>query len=160
MRRPEVRRTVGVYRRRVVDEHGAELVIPIPRFICRRRGGKKCRSTTFSVLPPEVAPRRKWSLRLVARVVKLSAVAALEQLSFIGVVAEARQLRRWIELLARACERLRMHAVAGVEVALSGGIRPRALELVRAFGDSDPPHGIVMAFQQRWGCPLLDIRMS
>jgi hypothetical protein len=144
----------------VVDEHGVEHVIPVPRFLCRGRGPRGRGGTTISVLPVGVAPRRKWSLGLVGRVVKRSLAAALDELAAIGVTAEPRQVRRWIELLGRVGERLRMHPVPEVEIGLGGGGRRQALEVVRAFEGSSPPFALIMAFQQRWGHPLLDIRMS
>jgi len=117
------------------------------------------------VLPASVAPRRKWSVPLVVKVLEASqalVTVALDVLCGLGVVAEARQVRRWIEVLGQTCERLWQHPVVGVEVAPEGSAREQCLGLLQAWGrfessGSGPPD-VVMAWQQRWSQPLL--RMS
>jgi len=119
------------------------------------------------VLPASVAPRRKWSVPLVVKVLEASqalVTVALDVLCGLGVVAEARQVRRWIEVLGQTCERLWQHPVVGVEVAPEGSAREQCLGLLQAWGrfessGSGPPD-VVMAWQQRWSQPLLRISVS
>ncbi len=150
-----------VYRRTVVDERGLEWTILVPRFLCQRRGPKGSSERTFSVLPAQVVPRRRWALTLAVKVAEWcrgSLEAALDRLSELGVVAEARQLRRWLAVLGIACERLQQHPLPGVEVSTGGGRREQACELARVCGEA--PGTLVMAWQGRWLTPLLKISLS
>jgi len=152
----------------VVDEDGVELLIPVPRFLCRRRGPRRVRARTFSVLPAEVIPRRKWCLSLLLKVAlwcQESLTGALERLIRLGLVVEARQLERLLAVLGIACERLLQHPLDGVEVGSRQGRREQARELVAAVqgwsaAGRGPPGGLVMAWQERWGLPWLDIRLG
>ena len=157
-----------VYRRTVVDEEGLAWRILVPRFFCRRRGPKGSNERTFSVLPASVVPRRRWALTLALRVAewcRSSLATGLDRLSELGVVAEARQLRRWLAVLGIACERLRQHPLAGVNVTTGGRRREQACELARACRDWESSANgragsLVMTWQGRWLHPLLDIRLS
>jgi hypothetical protein len=100
----------------------------------------------------------------VAEWCEVSLRAALDSLSELGIIVEARQVRRWLAVLGIACERLRQHPLPGVTVEMAGRRRDQALELVRACRDwqtsgSSPPEGLVMAWQERWHRPLLDISL-
>ena len=100
----------------------------------------------------------------VASWCEVSLRAALDSLSEMGIIVEARQVRRWLAVLGIACERLWQHPLPGVTVEMAGRRRHQALELVRvcheweASGGS-PPRSLVMTWQERFLAPLLDIRV-
>jgi hypothetical protein len=150
-----------------VDADGVAREILVPRFVCRGLGPKGGLGKTFSILPAQVVPRRKWSLPLALKVAKwceVSLRAALDSLSEMGIVVEARQVRRWLAVLRIACERLRQHPLPGVTVEMAGRRRDQALELVRVCHEwetsgGSPPRSLVMAWQELFLTPLLDIRM-
>ncbi len=168
MRRPEVRRSFGVYRRAVVDENGADAVILVARFLCMRKGPRAAQSRTFSVLPADVIPRRRWSLGWVLKVAMWcseSLVACLDRLNDAGMTVESRQLSRWLEVLGIACERLHQHPVDGAEIWPSGSRRRQAAEFCRVCGvwqasGRGPPDSLVIAWQQQHRSLLLDIKLS
>lgn len=161
-------RAPGVYRRGVVDEQGDEVELVVVRFLCRGLGARRPAARTFSVLPADVLPRRKWSLGWVLKVALWcsdSLVAALDRLSAAGMVAESRQLARVLEVLGIACERLHQHPLLGLEVTPEGARRRQAGELRRVFGvweasGRGPPSSLVMAWQRQWSSLLFDIRVS
>ena len=100
----------------------------------------------------------------VASWCEVSLRAALDALSEMGIIVEARQVRRWLAVLGIACERLRQHSLPGMSVETGGRRRDQALELVRVCRewpgtDSSPPEGLVMAWQERWHRLLLDISL-
>jgi len=157
----------GVYRRQVVDWLGVLLWILIPRFLCRGLGPRRPEARTFSVLPADVLPRRKWSLGWMLTVAMLcsdSLVEALDRLSEMGMAVEARQLRRMLEVLGVICERLHEHPLEGVEVRPAGSRREQALEAGRVCQSWEasgrgPPGRLVMAWNLRWDSLLMDIRV-
>jgi hypothetical protein len=157
----------GVYRREVVDAWGVVLWILIPRFLCRGLGPRRPKARTFSVLSAEVLPRRKWSLGWMLKVALWcsdSLVEALDRLSDAGLVVEARQVRRALEVLGVVCERFHQHPVEGMHVEPGGPRRRQALELClgcqrwEASGRG-PPGSLVMAWNLRWDSLLMDIRV-
>lgn len=168
VRRRGLCRAPGVYRRGVVDEEGVEVEIVVVRFACRGIGPRRPKARTFSVLPADVIPRRKWSLGWVLKVALWcsdSLVAALDELSAAGMAVESRQLARVLEVLGIACERLHQHPVAGLAVTPEGSRRRQAGELRRAclaWGGSGrgPPSSLVMVWQRQWKSLLLDVRVS
>ena len=83
-----------------------------------------------------------------------------------GMVVEARQLSRVLQVLGIACERLHQHPVDGVEVEVEAGgsWRQRAATLPgvmsrwRAEGRG-PPGSLVIAWNGRWNGLLMDARV-
>lgn len=150
----------------MVDAEGVEAEVLIPRFRCRGRGPGRPRGRSFSVLPEEVIPRRRWSLGFVLKVAlwcQDSLRVALDRLSRQGKVVEARQLRRWLEVLGSACERLHQHPLPGLEIEVLGGRLDRAVEVERArraLEGRGPPGGLVLAWQESWQASLLDVKLS
>ena len=146
----------------MVDRWFNELSIPVPRFICNRRGPQRSSVKTFSVLSAEVIPRRRFSLGLLLIVAfwcSDSLSIALDKLSEQGLVVEARQLVRLLKILGIACERLTQHPVAGVEIDVVGDCRQQVVSMVKAIG-RDPPVEVVMAWQKHWQRMLFDIKLS
>lgn len=122
---------------------------------------------TFSVLPAEVVPRRRWSLSWMLKVAAWCSellVRGQDRLSEAGMVVEARQLGRVLQVLGIACERLHQHPVDGVEVSPGGSVRQRAARLPavmsrwRAEGRG-PPDSLVIAWNTRWSSLLMDVRV-
>lgn len=100
----------------------------------------------------------------VASWCEVSLRAALDSLSELGIIVEARQLRRWFVVLGIACERLWQHPLPGVHVETAGRRRDQAFELVRVCHEwetsgGSPPRSLVMAWQERFLAPLLDTRV-
>lgn len=160
---------LSVYWRRVIDENSLELSVPVPRFACHDRGPRRRLARTFSLLPAEVIPRRRWSLGWVLRVivwVTVSQAEALRELSEAGQAIEHRQLRRWLKVLGIAVERLRQHPVSSaVQVETAGSRQQQAGALRRAFeawqtAGRGSPGMLVMAWQERWQSLLFDIKLS
>jgi len=90
---------------------------------------------------------------------------ALDRLSAAGMVVEARQLGRWLEVLGISCERLHQHPVDGASVEPCGSRRRQASEFCRVCGEwvaggRGPPDRLVMAWQGQWKSLLLDIKLS
>jgi hypothetical protein len=159
---------MGVYRRWVVDEDGLRWRILVPRYLCRRRGPLRGGDRTFSVLPACLVPRRRWALSLGLKVAGwyrggLSMV--LDALGDLGLAFERLQVLRIMAVLAVGCERLRQHPLDGVHVETSGSRLAQAVELARLCRDWErsgrgPPSSVVMAWQRRFGKPLLAIRLT
>ncbi len=64
-------RFLAVYYREVVDENGTYYkFFPILRFICKRKGFKKTKHRTFSLLPTPLVPYSKYSLPFVFKAIK------------------------------------------------------------------------------------------
>jgi hypothetical protein len=89
----------------------------------------------------------------------------LDALSELGLAVEARQVWRVLAVLALGCERLRQHPVDGVVVEAGGSRAQQAIEVVRICHEweasgSGPPANLVMAWQERFGSPLLSFRLA
>lgn len=109
----------GLYYRQVVDLDGSRVErFPIPRFRCRRRGQGRCEGVTFSVIPPEIVPRRRLSLHLMLRILSLLDLGlpvsqALDRLAVLdgesgeALLLEEIMIYRVLALFARAYQRLR-----------------------------------------------------
>jgi hypothetical protein len=152
---------LGIYERRVQTPDGL-FVIRVPRFRCKKKGPKRSVDRTFSVLPEDAIPRRRWSWTLLLQVYlrwqESGNVAVLEQLCRISVIVEDRQLRRVLRLLELLEDRLRAHPIPEHTGEIVVGGRLTAFgEMLR--GGRDPP---------RWPCEwqlhhhrlLVDIRLS
>jgi len=122
---------------------------------------------TFSVLPAEAIPRRRWSLGWMLKVAlwcSESLVEGLNRLSEAGMIVEARQLNRVLTMLGIACERLHQHPVEGVEAEPGGPRLQQALELGtwmskwQAVGRG-PPESLVMAWNTTWKRLLMDVKV-
>ncbi len=157
----------GFYERCVVDGEGAELWIPVLRFLCRGLGPKVATARTFSILPAEVVPRRRWSLSWMLKVAlwcSESLVEAMEQLSEVGMAVEARQLSRVLEVLGIVCERLHQHPVEGVGIKATG-VRTTQAAAVSSIcqewqaAGRGPPGELVMLWNATWDSLLMDIRV-
>jgi hypothetical protein len=123
---------------------------------------------TFSVLPADLIPRRKWSVGWLLKVALWcsdSLVAGLNQLSDRGMAVEARQLMRLLTVLGIGCERLRQHPLTGLIVETEGGRRQQALALSRAChaweaSGRGPPASLMEAWNRQWKSLLLDVRLG
>lgn len=119
------------------------------------------------MLPVEVVPRRRWSLGWMLKVAlwcSESLVEALGRLGEAGMIVEARQLSRVLEVLGIACERLHQHPVEGDEVEPVGSRRLQALRLGawmrhRQADGRGPPGSLVMRWNTTWGSLLMDVRV-
>jgi len=156
---------LAVYWRTVTVWDGSEaefLKIPVVRFLCNNLGPRSAASATFSVLPADVLPRRRWTLSMltqVSRWAQKSAKAAMDKLSEVGITIESRSLSRMTSLLRAVYERLRSQPVAGFRLVTTTS-RKEQVRSVRGKleGERGPP--FVLAWQERWGQPLLDVNMS
>ena len=139
----------------------------MPRFLCRGRGPRPQEAKTFSVLPVEVIPRRRWSLGWMLKVALWcsdSLVEALGRLSEAGMVVEAGQLSRVLEVLGIVCERLHQHPVHEVDVDTGGSRRLQAVRLGSLMSrwqaeGRGPPGSLVMSWNTTWGRLLMDVRV-
>lgn len=139
----------GLYFRDAVGADGSVDRLPIPRFRCRRRGPCKSGPRTFSVLPSCLVPRRRYSLRLMLRILDLvakkpSIAAVLDELATWDrsdsglLLIDGAAVYRLLRLFARAyprlarpsgrpppepVHRLRARAVAAARL-LAGGTGP------------------------------------
>lgn len=142
--------------------------IVVIRFRCRGRGPRTPKSRTFSVLPADVVPRRRWSLPWMLAVAwwcSDSLKAGFDQLTAAGMTVEARQLARVLRVLGVVCERLHEHPVEGVELSPLGSRRQQAAELRRAFlsweaSGRGPPASLVLAWNQQVGKLLFAVRLG
>jgi len=158
----------GLYFRRVVDRDGAVYEdFGVPRFLCRRRGTGKPRAVTFSVLPADLAPRKRWSVALMLWVAELVLVAGrsiggvqseLAALSSEVIVDEV-AIHRVVRLLAGCYGRLLSFPVRGYWVTPGlVSVRDQATEAMKVLtgvGRRDPPSELVLAFHQTWFPNLL-----
>lgn len=159
---------LGVYSRTVVDWKMQEIQVQVARFLCRRKGPKIAKERSFSVVPAEVIPRRKWSMRLILHVAfwySDSLRTALDRLSAGGHVVEAKQVYRLLKFLGLVLDRLGEHPLSGLDVRPGGSLQKQIGELCSAFQmwkavGPGPPGSLVVAWQQQYGSPLLRIRMS
>lgn len=56
----------GYYFRQVIDEDGTFFKeFPITRYLCQRKGKAKLKDRTFSLLPWQLIPYRKWTIELM-----------------------------------------------------------------------------------------------
>ena len=152
----------------VVDEDGTFFEwFPVPRFLCRRRGPGKPSAVTFSVLPADLAPRKRWSVALMLWVAGLvllagrsigtvqSELAALRE----EVVVDEVAIHRVVRTLAGCHARLLSFPVCGYLV-MPGlvSVRDQATEAVRVLTGvcgRGPPTELVVAFHQAWFPNLL-----
>lgn len=140
--------------------------IVVVRFRCRELGPRQPAARTFSVLPADVVPRRRWSLLWMLTAALWcsdSLEAGLDRLSAAGTPADSRQLARVLRALGVACERLHEHPIEGGEVRPEGGRRQQATELRRAFlawevAGRGPPGSLVVAWNSRMGSLLCEVK--
>ncbi len=161
-------RRLGKYRRIVIDENGQEGVLVVPRFVCRGLGPVRGRARTFSVLPFDVIPSRRWSVSWLLKVSVLlsdSLVSAMDWLSEKGFSTESRQLYRWLALIGIVIERLHQHPLEGMSVSPGGRYREIAKEFCRVFDDwqtavRGPPWSLIRAWMDVSGALLMAVRLS
>lgn len=158
----------GLYFRQVVDRDGTLYEhFGVPRFMCRRKGPGKPTAVTFSVLPADLAPRRRWSVTLMLWVGELvllagrSIDAVQSELAALSseVIVDEVAIHRVVRMLAGCYARLLSFPVSGCSV-MSGvvSVRDQATEAVRVLtgaGQRDPPAELVLAFHQTWFPNLL-----
>ncbi len=158
----------GLYFRQVVGVKGTRYeFFPVPRFLCRRKGPKNPVDVTFSVLPACLAPRKRWSVPLMAWVAKLvlvlgmsicKAQSKLAALSFEVVVDEV-AIHRVIGIFEGCYNRLLSFPVPGflVEpgVVLVREQATEALRVVTMAGERDPPEDLALVFHEKWSPNLL-----
>lgn len=168
----------GLYFRRVVDRQGRVYeAFGVPRFLCRRRGPRRSRHVTFSVLPAALLPRRRFSLALLRRIVllvaegsrKLSQVldelAGADQGGRDALVVEELALSRSLLVFSAVYARLQSFPVEGLtlEAGLQS-VRSQAVEVARHLGPLEPrgsPSRGVLDFHHRYFPQLLfDVRLS
>ncbi len=167
----------GLYFRCLVDEEGRTYQrFPVARFRCRRRGPDQPRDVTFSVLPAQVVPRRRFSLGLMSWMVevvvngKRTMRQALDEVATAGsqgeeaVLLEELTLHRMLLLLAAVYGRLLSFPVAEVELpGAVQGVRRQAQQvaaLLAAQPRGFPPR-VVLRFHRRYFPHLLfDLRLA
>lgn len=164
----------GLYHRRLVDRDGRiHPRFPVARFRCRRRGPKRARDVTFSVLPAGAVPRRRLSLglmgwlvrrlteggRTVSRVLDEAAGRSREPL-----VLEEVTLYRLLLLFAALYGRMLSFPVPGVDLPRGlGTVREQAGAAAAALAPRSrgSPEDLVMAFQRAYPPHLLtDLRLG
>ena len=160
----------GLYFRRLVDAGGrAYERFPVVRFRCRRRGPDRPREVTFSVLPAQVVPRRRFSLGLMSRIVQLLGKGkgtmrqALDQVAVWGspqseaLLMEETTLHRILLLFSAVYGRLLSFPVELELPAGVRGVRGQALEVaivVTGQPRGSPPR-LVLDFHSRYFPRLL-----
>lgn len=56
----------GYYDRQVIDEYGTFFKeFPVARYLCQRKGKAKVKDSTFSLLPWQLVPFKKWTIELM-----------------------------------------------------------------------------------------------
>ena len=168
----------GLYFRRVVDGEGAVYErFPVSRFLCQRKGPRQARDRTFSVLPTELVPRRRFALPLMLWVLELrllrqrsvqqvlDALATLPADSRGVLLPDEVLVYRILHLFSRVYERLQSFPVP--ETPLAAGLqdpRSQAQAVFQALTEGQArgsPLAVVGAFQQRYFPHLLfDLRLS
>ncbi len=163
----------GLYFRRVVDGDGAVYErFPVPRFLCQRKGPRQARDRTFSVLPTELVPRRRFALPLMLRLLRqrsvrqvLDALATLSADSRGVLLPDEVLVYRILHLFSRVYERLQSFPVP--ETPLAAGLqdpRSQAQAVFQALAEGQArgsPLAGVGAFHQRYFPHLLfDVRLS
>ena len=128
--------------------------LSVPRWRCRRLGPSWNGSSTFSVLPACVIPRRRFDLSLICEIShrrgRESTSHVLDWLSRSGLVVEERSLRRLSQLVVVVLNRLRSQPLTGIsppEVMSLSGLYQwlEASGLARA-----PPHSWVLWWNDKW----------
>ena len=167
----------GLYFRRLVDVEGRIYPrFPVARFRCRRRGPDRAQHVTFSILPAQVAPRRRFSVGLMSWMVGLRVNSkrtlrqALDEVAAAGsrgpeaLLLEELTLYRMLLLFAAVYGRLLSFPVAGVELPSAvREVRGQAREVAallttRARGSPPEP---VMGFHRRYFPHLLfELRLA
>ena len=162
----------------VVDGEGAVYErFPVPRFLCQRKGPRQARDRTFSVLPTELVPRRRFALPLMLWVLELrllrqrsvqqvlDALATLSADSRGVLLPDEVLVYRILHLFSRVYERLQSFPVP--ETPLAAGLqdpRSQAQAVFQALTEGQArgsPLAVVGAFQQRYFPHLLfDLRLS
>ncbi len=166
----------GLYFRRLVDVDGRTYErFPVARFRCRRRGPDQPRDVTFSVLPAQVVPRRRFSLGLMSWMVEvvvngkrglrqaLDEVAAAGSRGEEALLLEELTLYHILLLFAGVYARLLSFPVAQVELpGAVQGVRRQAQQtaaLLAAQPRGSPPE-LVIGFHRRYFPHLLfDLRL-
>lgn len=162
----------GLYFRQVVDCQGQIYeAFPVPRFRCRRRGPRRAEAVTFSVLPAELVPRRRFSLPLMVWLVKglsvaqrsveqlLDALAAASQAAPEPLAPDAVVIYRILTLFSGVYWRWQTFPVPGVTLKARGEDgRSRADAVAEALSRASPPT-VVVSFHRRYFPNLLfDLR--
>ena len=160
-----------------MDEEGRTYQrFPVARFRCRRRGPDQPRDVTFSVLPAQVVPRRRFSLGLMSWMVevvvngKRTMRQALDEVATAGsqgeeaVLLEELTLHRMLLLFTAVYGRLLSFPVAEVELpGAVQGVRRQAQQvaaLLAAQPRGSPPR-VVLRFHRRYFPHLLfDLRLA
>lgn len=163
----------GLYRRKLVDADGRVYErFPVARFLCRRRGPERAAHRTFSVLPAEAVPRRRFSLGLMVWIVRLLTTGGktlrrtLDELAALGresrpeLLVEEAALCRILRLFGGVYARLRSFPAPGLEARPEvEGLRPQAWEVVRLLEKAGPRGSpgvkLVLSFHRRWPPRLL-----
>ena len=161
-------RRLGHYLRSVVDECGQKGRLPVSRFICQRLGPVQGGDRTFSVLPFDVIPSRRWSVSWLLKVSVLlsdSLVSAMNWLSEKGFCTEYKTLYRWLTLIGIVIERLHQHPLEDMSVSPGGKYREIAREFCRIFDDwktanRGPPWTLIQAWGDTSGALLMAVRLS
>ena len=133
----------------VVDGEGAVYErFPVPRFLCQRQGPRQARDRTFSVLPTELVPRRRFALPLMLWVLELrllrqrsvqqvlDALATLSADSRGVLLPDEVLVYRILHLFSRVYERLQSFPVPETplpEAKSSASLKPCAGPFSRSF---------------------------
>ena len=168
----------GLYFRRVVDREGHVYeAFGVPRFLCRRRGPRRSRPVTFSVLPAVLVPRRRFSLALLRRIVLLvgegtrrlgrvlDELAAADQGGCDALMFEEGVLRRSLRVFAAVYARLHSFPLKGL--TLEAGlktVRSQAVEVARRLEEFEPrgspSRGVLDFHRLHFPQLLFDVRLS
>ena len=169
---------LGLYYRRVVDAVGHVYeAFGVPRFLCNRRGPKRSRQVTFSVLPSLLVPRRRFSLKLLTTIVLLvgegartlfeglDKLAVMDQGGHDALMVESLMLTRSRALFSAVYARLWSFPIDGFR--LEAGLKTvssQAVEVARQLEASEPrgsPSSRVLEYHHRYFPHLLfDIRLG
>lgn len=112
----------GYYYRQVIDESGTFFKsFPIARYLCRRKGKARLKDLTFSLLPEQLIPYRKFSTAFLLAVAEFrsghSISKSLEQ--FYPILTTAEQLADIGEIVQTAIEKLKISLLLSFETSLS-----------------------------------------
>ena len=153
----------GLYRRCVVDADGSIYpAFPIPRFRCRQRGDGRRGDSTFSVLPADLASRRRLCLPLMLWMMDLLLDAGRSIRDVLDAFGELlqHQSRPWfpdppviyrvLHLFAAADRHVRLRPRDALP-ALPGAsdVRRRAARVFRYLGVPSRAAPRILAYHQR-----------